>query len=54
MVDFYADWCRPCMQLKPITEKLAGRIVSIPVYPELTDDETSRIVSAVKDFFAKA
>lgn len=38
----------------PITEKLAGRIVSIPVYPELTDDETSRIVSAVKDFFAKA
>ena len=23
IVDFYADWCRPCMQLKPITEKLA-------------------------------
>ena len=38
----------------PITEKLAGTIVSIPVYPELTDDETSRIVSAIKDFFAKA
>ena len=25
MVDFYADWCRPCMQLKPITEKLAAK-----------------------------
>ena len=25
IVDFYADWCHPCMQLKPITEKLAAR-----------------------------
>ena len=25
MVDFYADWCKPCMQLKPITEKLAAK-----------------------------
>ena len=25
IVDFYADWCHPCMQLKPITEKLAAK-----------------------------
>ncbi len=25
IVDFYADWCRPCMGLKPITEKLAAK-----------------------------
>jgi thioredoxin len=25
IVDFYADWCKPCMQLKPITEKLAAK-----------------------------
>jgi len=24
-VDFYADWCGPCMQLKPITEKMAKK-----------------------------
>lgn len=23
LVDFYAGWCRPCMQLKPIVKKLA-------------------------------
>lgn len=25
MVDFYAEWCRPCMQLKPATERLAEK-----------------------------
>ena len=25
IVDFYADWCRPCMQLKPITERMAQK-----------------------------
>ncbi|MDY6326278.1 MAG: thioredoxin domain-containing protein [Bacteroidales bacterium] len=25
MVDFYANWCRPCMMLKPATERLAEK-----------------------------
>lgn len=25
IVDFYADWCRPCMSIKPMMEKLAAK-----------------------------
>ncbi len=38
----------------PVTENLAGNIVSIPVFPELTDDEVSFVVKVVRGFFAKA
>jgi dTDP-4-amino-4,6-dideoxygalactose transaminase len=38
----------------PVAERLADRILSIPVYPELTDDEVSYVIEAVKSFFLKA
>ncbi len=42
IVDFYADWCRPCMQLKPITEKLAkkykGRLIIYKVNVDKAED----------------
>ena len=42
MVDFYADWCRPCMQLKPITEKLAekykGQLIIYKVNVDKAED----------------
>jgi thioredoxin 1 len=36
LVDFYADWCRPCQQLAPLLEELAAetpdaRIVKVNV-----------------------
>jgi thioredoxin len=42
MVDFYADWCRPCMQLKPATERLAekykGRFIIYKVNVDKAND----------------
>jgi dTDP-4-amino-4,6-dideoxygalactose transaminase len=36
----------------PITEKAAGEILSLPLYPELTDAEADAVCSAVRDALA--
>jgi dTDP-4-amino-4,6-dideoxygalactose transaminase len=35
----------------PVTERLARRILSLPIYPELSDAEADRVVDAVRGFF---
>ncbi|MFH2035302.1 MAG: DegT/DnrJ/EryC1/StrS family aminotransferase [Candidatus Zixiibacteriota bacterium] len=35
----------------PVTERLAGRILSLPIYPELRDDEIDYICSQISEFF---
>jgi dTDP-4-amino-4,6-dideoxygalactose transaminase len=35
----------------PITEQLAARIVSLPMYPELTDAEADATITAVRGFY---
>lgn len=37
----------------PIAEKAARECLSLPIYPELTEAQIQRVVSVVKDFFAK-
>jgi len=34
----------------PIAEKTAGEILSLPIYPELTDDEVAVVIDAVNSF----
>jgi dTDP-4-amino-4,6-dideoxygalactose transaminase/glycosyltransferase involved in cell wall biosynthesis len=36
----------------PEAEAVTSRIVSLPIFPELTDDEVTQVISAVRDFFA--
>lgn len=37
----------------PVAEKLAGEILSLPLYPELTDDQREAVVSAVRAFILR-
>lgn len=35
----------------PATEAAAGAVISIPIYPELTDAQQDRVIAAVTDFY---
>jgi dTDP-4-amino-4,6-dideoxygalactose transaminase len=34
----------------PVTERLAARVLSLPLFPELTDDEVARVAAALRTF----
>ena len=36
----------------PMTERISAQVVSLPIYPELTDDEVEYVINAVVDFFS--
>jgi dTDP-4-amino-4,6-dideoxygalactose transaminase len=36
----------------PATEKVVGEILSLPMYAELTDDQISSVVDAIRDFYS--
>jgi len=38
----------------PVAEGAAREILSLPLYPEMTDEQARRVASAVRDFFAAA
>jgi dTDP-4-amino-4,6-dideoxygalactose transaminase len=37
-----------------VTEKLAGEILSLPMFPSLSDNEVDTVITAVRTFFGKA
>ena len=39
----FAEWATPL----PITEQVFGEIMSLPLYPELTDEEVTRVVETI-------
>jgi len=35
----------------PMTERISGEVVSLPLYPEMTDEEAGYVINALKAFF---
>jgi len=38
LVDFYAEWCRPCQRLAPLLEELAGEMPEVRIVKVNVDD----------------
>ena len=36
----------------PESERAAKEVLALPIFPELTDDEQQRVVSAISDFYS--
>ena len=37
----------------PVTERICRQILSLPLYPELSDADVERVIAAVRGFFAR-
>jgi dTDP-4-amino-4,6-dideoxygalactose transaminase len=38
----------------PVTERLAGEILSLPMFAEMTEAQVDEVVGAIREFFAGA
>ena len=47
MVDFYADWCGPCRQLAPITERMAAKYKGELIIYKVNVDKAQDICQAL-------
>ena len=47
----YAERVRVAEGRLKVTERLALRVVSLPIYPELADAEVERVIGAVREFY---
>jgi dTDP-4-amino-4,6-dideoxygalactose transaminase len=43
----------PGSQFLPVTEKVCPRILSLPLFPELTDEEIGRVATSIATFFSR-
>jgi dTDP-4-amino-4,6-dideoxygalactose transaminase len=60
-VEVLISWRVPMHQQKalglshfklPMTERISAEVISLPMYPELTDEEVEFVIEAIKNFFA--
>lgn len=59
-IEVLISWPRPLHKQKalglehfklPITERISSEVISLPMYPELTDNEVDLVIKAVRGFF---
>lgn len=50
IVDFWADWCRPCMVSKPILEKLAKEFAEQVDFMPVNADESREVLEQFRIF----
>ncbi len=46
IIDFYADWCRPCKMVAPIMEELAAEYKGKVVFYKINTDEEKELAQA--------
>ena len=61
-VEVLVSWAKPMHQQRalhldhfhlPLTEKISDEVVSLPMYPELTDEEVEYVVDCILSFLRK-
>eukprot|EP01038_Epipyxis_sp_PR26KG_P008589 gene8589-11604_t len=45
LVDFYAQWCGPCVMMQPVLEDVAGRLDAIAKVAKVDTDKSPRLAS---------
>lgn len=51
MPNYSYDWYPYEARPLPVTEKICQTVISLPIYPELTDEEVDFVIQAVKNFY---
>jgi dTDP-4-amino-4,6-dideoxygalactose transaminase len=46
--------CPPGFRSLPVTEEVCPRILSLPIFPELTDEEVDQVATSVAAFFSRS
>ena len=45
LVDFYAQWCGPCVMMQPVLEDVAGRLENVAKVAKVDTDKSPRLGS---------
>jgi dTDP-4-amino-4,6-dideoxygalactose transaminase len=50
-VEAYGDWGHRVEDF-PVAHQVSGRVITLPVYPEITAEQVDRVAGAVREFFS--